>query len=135
MRFIDRGVENQINSIDEKDAKRAMNVSCTICCNRGLHIECDRCPIKDAHEQIMGLFMDKKIIHKRLEEEREREREKEREREVSRKMWLEQERHDRVMDLLEKRRSQLLESTTEPQLDGYRHQWYAFIDDIEDNFY
>ena len=41
-------LQNECETIKEAESKFAR--SCEICCNRGLHIECDRCLIAAAHK-------------------------------------------------------------------------------------
>lgn len=57
--FEQRGITFQQEAYNADDAKRKFDISCDICCNQGKHIECDRCIIKNAHQQIMAYFADK----------------------------------------------------------------------------
>lgn len=54
--FEDRGVQLQHNSRTRIEAQNRFEHSCDLCCNRGLHITCDRCAIRWAHETVISAF-------------------------------------------------------------------------------
>ena len=58
-KFEERGITFQEEAFDAEDAKRKFDISCTICCNQGRQITCERCLINNAHKQIMAYFASK----------------------------------------------------------------------------
>lgn len=50
IKFEQIGVNLQNESETIKEAQSKFSRSCEICCNRGLHIECERCAIAVAHK-------------------------------------------------------------------------------------
>ena len=48
------GVNLQYESATVEEAVSKFSHSCDICCLRGLHIECDRCAIAQAHKLTVG---------------------------------------------------------------------------------
>lgn len=54
--FESRGVELQMESTSEFQARKRFERSCDLCCNRGMRIECDRCAIKTAHETFVSIL-------------------------------------------------------------------------------
>lgn len=52
------GVERQRNAVDKHDAAREFQISCTICCNHGCYIDCDRCAINATHTEVVAIFDD-----------------------------------------------------------------------------
>lgn len=59
-KFEQVGVNMQYDSINKEDAKRKFSRSCECCCNRGLHIDCDRCSIATVHQLVIASFEDKR---------------------------------------------------------------------------
>lgn len=57
-KFEQIGVERQYTSVTKEDANRNFRISCTICCNRGMHLECDRCAISTAHDLMIATYND-----------------------------------------------------------------------------
>jgi len=57
-RFEEVGVNRQVCAETRAQAERSFAMSCDICCNRGLRIECDRCAIQAAHERMMKVLDD-----------------------------------------------------------------------------
>lgn len=55
-KFENIGVERQYQSGDAKESNRNFNISCNICCRKGLHIDCGKCAIAVAHEAIQVVF-------------------------------------------------------------------------------
>lgn len=62
-KFEQRGVEFQYEACCKQDAEKSFRYSCSVCCSRGMHIECDRCAIRATHEMTMAYFasVEKKI--------------------------------------------------------------------------
>lgn len=58
-KFIEMGVKYQQNSLTKKEANKMFLRSCNICCNRGLHIDCDRCEISAVHNMIIAILDDR----------------------------------------------------------------------------
>lgn len=50
IKFEQIGVNFQNESVTIKEAQWKFSRSCEICCNRGLHIDCERCAISVAHK-------------------------------------------------------------------------------------
>lgn len=47
------GVDYQYNATSIFDAKNKFKKSCTICCTTGKHLDCDKCHIASAHNNII----------------------------------------------------------------------------------
>ena len=43
MKFIEMAIRYQNTASTKEEAVKNFERSCTICCNRGLHLDCDRC--------------------------------------------------------------------------------------------
>lgn len=52
------GVYYQHNAYSKANANSLFHHSCELCCNRGMHIECDRCAIEAAHSMVIACFDD-----------------------------------------------------------------------------
>ena len=50
------GVQRQINSKNIEEANYNFEISCLLCCSRGMHIECDKCAIRGAFLQNCACF-------------------------------------------------------------------------------
>ena len=50
------GCEKQYNSLTKEEANKCFEISCTLCTSRGLHIDCDHCAIKAAHEMVITII-------------------------------------------------------------------------------
>ena len=48
------GVSYQYSASTKEEANRYFDYSCTCCCMRGMHIECDRCAIACAHKHVVA---------------------------------------------------------------------------------
>lgn len=59
-KFEQIGINIQLGSISKEDALQRFNYSCTLCCHKGMRIECDRCAISATHNQLIAIFDDKK---------------------------------------------------------------------------
>jgi len=55
-KFENIGVELQKSSESKDEALLNFRNSCNICCYRGMHIQCDKCYIKSAHQQVLACF-------------------------------------------------------------------------------
>lgn len=51
MSFFEHGVHLQRNSRTVGQARVRYAVSCDQCCSRGFRMDCDRCPIANAHKE------------------------------------------------------------------------------------
>lgn len=60
-KFEQVGVNYQNDAESKEQANRSFRYSCECCCNRGLHIECDRCAIAVAHNLTIAAFENKKV--------------------------------------------------------------------------
>lgn len=55
-RFEERGVLAQEDSVSKADSARSFRRSCSICCARGLRLDCERCAIAKSHDMVMAAF-------------------------------------------------------------------------------
>lgn len=55
-KFEKEGVDRQREAANVREAKRAFAFSCALCCNKGRHLNCEKCAIADAHEFVMECF-------------------------------------------------------------------------------
>lgn len=58
IKFEQVGVNLQNESETVKEAQSKFARSCDICCNRGLHIDCDRCFIAASHKLTVAALME-----------------------------------------------------------------------------
>lgn len=58
-KFEQIGINYQYDAVDKKSANRAFNISCNICCNRGMHLNCDKCSIAVVHSLVVASLEDK----------------------------------------------------------------------------
>lgn len=58
-KFEQIGVNRQYNSDSIDEANSTFNNSCTLCCMKGLHIDCRHCAIEAAHALVVATFADK----------------------------------------------------------------------------
>ena len=61
------GVNYQYEARDKHEANKSFEYSCKCCCEKGMHIECDRCAIAHAHSLIIAYFDDKRVRKEREE--------------------------------------------------------------------
>ena len=61
-KFEQIGVERQLESDSKKEALRNFRHSCNVCCYRGIHLNCDKCSIAEAHKQVVATFNDMKEV-------------------------------------------------------------------------
>lgn len=55
-KFEQVGVSRQYDAVSKEEANHRFSTSCTICCNRGMQISCDRCAIACAHAISIAAF-------------------------------------------------------------------------------
>lgn len=55
-KFEQIGVNFQHGAVSKDNAIECFKYSCDCCCARGMHIECDRCAIANAHSLVMACF-------------------------------------------------------------------------------
>lgn len=55
-KFQDNGVLRQETARNANGAKWCFGYSCNICCNKGLHLECEECRILEAHKEALERF-------------------------------------------------------------------------------
>ena len=53
------GVNYQYDAKNKTEANKSFAHSCNVCCNRGMHIECDRCAIAHVHSLVIAYFDDR----------------------------------------------------------------------------
>lgn len=58
-KFEQIGINHQYEANNIKEANKAFSHSCNCCCNKGMHIECDRCAISTVHSLVVAYFNDK----------------------------------------------------------------------------
>ena len=55
-KFEQKGIYFQQISVTKDEALSNFAHSCDVCCNRGLHIDCDRCGIAVCHKLTMSIL-------------------------------------------------------------------------------
>ena len=55
-KFEQIGVNHQYTAATKEAAIESFNISCNICCRKGMRIKCDRCAISEAHSLVMACF-------------------------------------------------------------------------------
>lgn len=55
-KFQNIGVQKQYDSTSKAEANKKYEISCELCSQRGLHIQCNQCAIKTAHDLIITLL-------------------------------------------------------------------------------
>lgn len=50
------GIERQYESASKYESNRNFRISCNICCNRGMRIDCSKCSIAFAHDLVISTF-------------------------------------------------------------------------------
>lgn len=56
------GTQNLANSITKADARKAFEWSCKCCCERGMHLDCDRCAIAVCYRNTIAIMDDKAAL-------------------------------------------------------------------------
>lgn len=57
-KFEQIGVERQLESDSKKEALRSFTNSCTVCCYRGMRLDCNKCSIAYTHKMVLATFED-----------------------------------------------------------------------------
>lgn len=60
-KFEQIGINIQLSAVSKEDALQKFNYSCTLCCHKGMRIDCDRCAIAVTHKQLIAIFDDKEV--------------------------------------------------------------------------
>lgn len=55
-KFEQVGINFQYDASTKEQAIKSFNISCNICCCKGVRIDCDRCAIAEVHSLIMACF-------------------------------------------------------------------------------
>lgn len=55
-KFEQIGINYQYDARTKEEANRSFKYSCECCCNRGMHIECERCAIACVHNLVVASF-------------------------------------------------------------------------------
>lgn len=55
-KFEQIGIQLQNDSVSKFDAQKKFEYSCTTCCNRGIHLDCERCAIASTHAVTVAAF-------------------------------------------------------------------------------
>ncbi len=55
-KFESVGVNMQYNAVSKEIAIKRFSRSCEVCCNKGMHIDCDRCSISCVHKLVIASF-------------------------------------------------------------------------------
>ena len=55
------GINYQYEARNKHEANKSFEHSCKCCCEKGMHIECDRCAIAQAHSLIIAYFDDRRV--------------------------------------------------------------------------
>lgn len=58
-KFEQIGINYQYDAANVEEANKSFMHSCKCCCNKGLHLECDRCAIEQVHSLVVAYFQDK----------------------------------------------------------------------------
>ena len=61
-KFEQVGVNYQYSANSKEEAEASLRYSCRCCCERGMHIECDRCAIEQAHNLVVAAFDSKSKV-------------------------------------------------------------------------
>ena len=59
-KFEQIGVNRQYEAADVHEANKLFAHSCDVCCNKGMHIQCDKCSISYVHSLVVASFKDNK---------------------------------------------------------------------------
>ena len=58
-KFEQIGINRQYDAASIEEANKTFARSCECCCNRGMHIDCDKCGIAFAHSLVVASFEEK----------------------------------------------------------------------------
>ena len=64
MKFIEVAIRYQNTASTKEEAVKKFERSCNICCNRGLHLDCDRCQVSAVHNMTIAVLDDLEKGHK-----------------------------------------------------------------------
>lgn len=52
------GVNRQYDAASIEEANKAFSRSCDCCCNKGIHLDCEKCSIAYVHSMVVAYFAD-----------------------------------------------------------------------------
>lgn len=55
-KFEQVGVNYQYSAETKSQANKSFARSCDVCCHKGIHLDCDRCAIAEAHSMVVAYF-------------------------------------------------------------------------------
>ena len=55
-KFEQIGINYQYEADSKEKANKSFDYSCKVCCNRGMHLECDKCAIAVVHNLVIASF-------------------------------------------------------------------------------
>lgn len=58
-KFEQIGINHLYETTNKNEALRTFNWSCTCCCTKGMHIQCDYCAIAQCYENVVAVMDDK----------------------------------------------------------------------------
>lgn len=61
-KFEQVGVNLQYESLTKEIAVKRFSRSCECCCNKGMHIDCDKCAITTVHQLVIASFENNKEV-------------------------------------------------------------------------
>lgn len=61
-KFEQVGVNMQYDSLTKEMAIKRFTRSCECCCNKGIHIDCDKCSIATVHQLVVASFENNKEV-------------------------------------------------------------------------
>ena len=64
MKFIELAIRYQNAASTKEEAVKNFERSCNICCNRGLHLDWDRCQVSVVHNMTIAVLDDLEKDHK-----------------------------------------------------------------------
>lgn len=59
-KFEQIGINHLYLATDKASLNRTFNRSCTCCCYKGMHIDCDHCAIEATHSMLVAIMDSKK---------------------------------------------------------------------------
>lgn len=57
-KFEQIGVQYQYEARNKAQALRSYEYSCRCCCEKGMHLDCDRCAIAHTHNEVVAIMDD-----------------------------------------------------------------------------
>lgn len=61
-KFEQVGVNYQYSAPTKEMANKSFAHSCNVCCHKGIHLDCDRCAISEAHNMVIAYFNGKEVV-------------------------------------------------------------------------